>query len=558
MPTDFERSICNCDTPSVQAKTGAQQFARDENGSITILVLFMFVAVIVCVGIGVDYMRFEKERANLQYTLDRAVLAAADLDQKAEPKSVVRAYLERMGLLENVTSINVVNDVGYREVSATALSEFPTQFMHLSGVDTLAAPAASTAEESIGLAEISIVLDLSTSINDEVLRIATEKMVKSIAIKNKQWSDEISFSLIPYSSQVNAGRDLLNQYTLDRFHDHSNCVNFIDNEFSKPDLSTTRLLEQTAHFDPYTTSREPIEHPVCPTRKYSAILPFQNDPEVLLPYIRNLNKLSNPVADEDSGLDNGANWGLILLDPSTRPVLKALSTTEFADPEYTIPEKFQMQDRPMDYGSNVLKVMILVSDGDNTDQHMLNPSMRTTMSDFWYNPGTDTDPARFSIYQSNGNPNYWWPHDNSWQDHPYGNGNTHCSGNGGKVECVEAEEPGEAVQLSYVELLDLVSLEYIEHNIFTHSPSAYGQWEGKAFSKKSAVAKDQRTKHVCKAAKDEGVIIFSVSVEAPPAGRDVLENCASSDSHYYEADDAKLEKAFTSIASSVRMLRLTQ
>ncbi|WP_170519824.1 TadE/TadG family type IV pilus assembly protein [Ruegeria atlantica] len=552
MPMDFERSISNCVSPSVRTRKGVRHFASDESGALTIFALFMFLCIIATVGMGIDYMRFENKRADLQYTLDRSVLAAADLDQKGEPESVVRSYLETAGLLEHVTSINVVNDVGYREVSATALSEFPTQFMHLSGVDTLSAPAASTAEESVGLAEISIAMDVSTSIDLPALKAATKSIISQIGWKNDTWSNEISFSLIPYSSQVNAGADLLKYYNLDRFHHHSHCVNFIDNEFSKPDLSLTRVLEQTAHFDPYTETKEPIEHPVCPIRAGSAILPFQNNETVLHDYVDGLTKLANPVIDEDSGLDNGANWGLILLDPGTQPVIENLATPVAKGGDGIVPETFD--NRPLPYNSNVLKVLILVSDGDNTDQHMLNPSMRTTMSDIWYNEDAD----RFSVYQSNGTPMYWWPHDNSWQDHAYGDGNSRCTTKGSKTECVNEDEPGKAVQLSYVQLLKNVSLEYIENNIFTQSPSAYGQWEASAFSKKESTAKDQRTKHVCKAAKDEGVIVFSVSVNAPANGKKVLENCASSASHYYDASAPDLTNAFTSIASSVRMLRLTQ
>ncbi|WP_108860828.1 TadE/TadG family type IV pilus assembly protein [Ruegeria sp. Alg231-54] len=552
MPTKFVKSTSSSVSPAFGVWKGARRLASDEDGALTIFALLMFVAIVAFVGIGIDFMRYESERANLQYTLDRSVLAAADLDQKAEPESVVRSYLEKAGLLENLTNINVVNDTGYREVSATAQSEIQTQFMHLSGVDTLIAPATSTAEESVGAAEISIVLDVSTSIDLFQLKNATKNIITKIGKKNGHWSNEVSFSLIPYSSQVNAGADLLKYYNVDRFHGHSHCVNFTDNEFSKPDLSLTRVLEQTAHFDPYTETKEPIQNPVCPIRPGSAILPFQNNETVLHDYVDGLTKLSNPVADEDSGLDNGANWGLILLDPSTRPVINGLATPVSADGDGIVPEAFKY--RPMDYNSNVLKVLILVSDGDNTDQHMLNPSMRTTLSDLWYNEEAD----RFSVFQSNGTPMYWWPHDNSWQDHPYGNGDSRCTTKGSKTSCVKEDEPGKSVQLSYVELLNLVSLEYIENNIFTQSPSAYGQWESSAFSKKNAVAKDARTKHVCKAAKDEGVIVFSVSVNAPANGQKVLQGCASSASHYYDASAPDLTDAFTSIASSVRMLRLTQ
>ncbi|MEY8840730.1 pilus assembly protein TadG-related protein, partial [Cribrihabitans sp. XS_ASV171] len=114
-------------------------------------------------GIGIDLMRYERNRAALQYTLDRAVLAAADLDQSADPDTVVRDYLDQAGLLQYLTGITVEEGLGFRKVEASAESAFPTQFMHMSGVDTLNAPARSVAEESIGVVEISLILDVSGS-----------------------------------------------------------------------------------------------------------------------------------------------------------------------------------------------------------------------------------------------------------------------------------------------------------------------------------------------------------------------------------------------------------
>ncbi len=60
------------------SKRFGARFRRDEDGAIMLFSLFMFMMILFIGGSGVDLMRFETERAKLQSTLDRAVLAAAD------------------------------------------------------------------------------------------------------------------------------------------------------------------------------------------------------------------------------------------------------------------------------------------------------------------------------------------------------------------------------------------------------------------------------------------------------------------------------------------------
>ena len=56
-------------------------FLRREDGNLIIFSLFMIVGMLLFTGIAIDVMRSEVARTKLQNTLDRAVLAAADLDQ---------------------------------------------------------------------------------------------------------------------------------------------------------------------------------------------------------------------------------------------------------------------------------------------------------------------------------------------------------------------------------------------------------------------------------------------------------------------------------------------
>ncbi len=56
-------------------------FARDEDGGMIVFTLMFFVMMLILGGIAVDMVRFETTRSRLQGVSDRAILAAADLDQ---------------------------------------------------------------------------------------------------------------------------------------------------------------------------------------------------------------------------------------------------------------------------------------------------------------------------------------------------------------------------------------------------------------------------------------------------------------------------------------------
>ena len=133
-------------------------FHRDESGSLVIFSLFLFVTMLLVAGMAVDLMRYETHRARLQSTLDRAVLAAASLDQPLTPEEVVVDYFDRAQLSAyiNADDIDVVNTLTARQVTAVAAMDMPTTFMRLLGIDDLHAPAGGTAEESASRTEVSL------------------------------------------------------------------------------------------------------------------------------------------------------------------------------------------------------------------------------------------------------------------------------------------------------------------------------------------------------------------------------------------------------------------
>lgn len=190
-----------------RTKAGLQRFWRSEDGNSTIVCIYLCLAILLVTGGAIDVMRYEAVRTKMQHVLDRAVLAAADLDQEADPSAVVQDYAEKAGLGNALTGVTVEQGVNYRTVSATGRSDMDTLFMRMSGIDTLSAPGLSTAEEKIANVEISMVLDISGSMRDNNRMVNLKPAAKSFVDKVMTEESEgvTTLNLVPYAGQVNPG-----------------------------------------------------------------------------------------------------------------------------------------------------------------------------------------------------------------------------------------------------------------------------------------------------------------------------------------------------------------
>jgi len=133
------------------------RFRDDEDGGMIIFSLILFVLILTFGGMAVDLMRFETTRAQLQGTLDRATLAAADLDQTEDPATIVEDYFTKAGMIDFLDGAPIVDEgINYRIVTANASAEMPLFFYDLprvfmspftSGLTSLTVTGASTAED---------------------------------------------------------------------------------------------------------------------------------------------------------------------------------------------------------------------------------------------------------------------------------------------------------------------------------------------------------------------------------------------------------------------------
>ncbi len=93
---------------------------------------------------------------------------------------------------------------------------------------------------------------------------------------------------------------------------------------------------------------------------------------------------------------------------------------------------------------------------------------------------------------------------------------------------------------------------YLYRNVRSSSRSYY-YWY-----KYDAAQGDALLDNICDASKDAGIVIWSIGFEVDDHGADVMENCASSPSHFFRVEGIEISEAFDAIARQINQLRLTQ
>ena len=107
----------------------ATRFVKDEDGNVTIVSLAFMAAIGILSAIAWDLNSHEYHRVKLQQISDRAVLAAADLDQTLPARDLVRDYFVKSGYGDVVSQVNIEEGLNFRTVSVTVDGLVDTTFL---------------------------------------------------------------------------------------------------------------------------------------------------------------------------------------------------------------------------------------------------------------------------------------------------------------------------------------------------------------------------------------------------------------------------------------------
>ncbi len=481
-----------------QGRQETSRLLHDESGQISVFTLILFFLMIAFSGMAVDMMRHENARTELQQTTDRAILAAASMRQVRDPDVVVRDYFQKAGMIETLQTVDYDSDLDSSEVYVNARVPVETYFMRLMNVNLLNAFAAGKAEEGVSNIEISLVLDISGS-----MRFGTNgSQISKLRVAAKSFFNQILTTDARRTTSINvipyAGQVNVGPNLFEKLggvRTHSNSSCL---ELESADFTNAGLPPrgrgQVPHFMQWTIDNPTMDWGWCPQDR-TAIIVAENDKSRLDTFIDNVR------LHDGTGTMSGMKYGLLLLNPAMNPIFRALAEENVINDDFN--------DRPKAWstsvGADVQKYLIVMTDGQITDQ--------------------------------------WRPRNIGFRD-PDTNTRDDERVNG-------VNDPDTIDGIDYDLWNGTVELE--------RQPA-----DNRNGSARTTAAQNITSfTNQCNLAKANGVIVFSIAFNVTDAAaRSQMQNCASSASYYYNVpsndDGSAINGAFTSIALTIKQLRLTQ
>lgn len=552
----------------------AKAFCKDEDGGIMLLSLLLLFGMIAFGGISVDLANYERTRTFLQSHLDNAVLAAASLSQDLDPETVVISYLTSAGLDASLVEVETSTEeiggilVG-RTVQASLVGGLDTFFFRFFDVDSLGMTIASQATERVEDIEISLVLDVSGSMDwptsaggggrkIDLLKAAASDFVESILSEAEE--GRVSISIIPYSTKVNAGSSLLSHYSVSDEHDYSHCVDFNANDYSSLSISPAIELQRTGHFQfqGWSLSDQSQGQWVCRIDPGFSVTPFSNS----IPDLKW--QISQLSAEGSTSIDMGAKWGLALLDPSAQGPVSGLISSGLVDPAF--------QGRPHPHGADSnMKVLVIMTDGKNDDEFRLQPSFSEGDSGVIRTASTSGSHRYYSMeVTETGSANdgeaplgerYFYA------THPFGSQRIWDDNTLMNNPALAQYRP-QIVEsrLTWPEVWAEMSPVYFGYYLHGRQANSQGSWQSRMWShwdgmhyEISPGEKDNRLRSICSAARNAGVVTYTIGMEVTSASSlNLLKDCASTEAHYFDVEGLEISTTFDMIAASISMLRLTK
>ena len=543
-------------------------FCRDQDGALIIFGLMLFILMLMIGGLAVDLMRHENTRTRLQNTLDRSVLAAASLNQTRPPADVVRDYMLKAGLTEQLDSVQVTGNLSSsRSVSAVGVVDTKPIFLHMMGIDRFDATGASEARQTASNIEIVMVLDISGSMeaNNKManLKIAAKNFIDTVLDNDTHKS--VSIAIVPYNAQVNTGPDLAGVFTVNNRNGVANANCF---EPERAAFTTSLALSRTAPLSmaAYADIDSDTEHinkyygpetAIPNTDPYSYECTRNPDDDISLP--------SNDRAKLKAKIDGlqpwghtsitlGMKWGATMLDPSMRSAYTGFINT--GKMPATLPN------RPFDYGDPMAaKYVILMTDG----KHEVHRRITDT---FKYGPSgifKSAADGKYSVRIPNGYPGrpsaagtneYYVPHLNA-------------EGNADKPEYWRATAWNDGVEQGWQDIWKDLTPTYVAWQFHARalgtdrnrSIVSGDRFDAMVQVYATTADMDASLNQTCDFVKAQGVTVFGIAFEAPARGETAIRNCSTdgaNGSHYFDVTGTQINTAFSAIASTISQLKLTQ
>lgn len=517
---------------SLVNKFSKSVLSRDESGSIICFTMVVFSMMMLSGGAAIDLARYENSRSTLQYNLDRAVLAAASLKQQRDPNVVVQDYMSRIEMNEEFDVTVSANVTSFsRTVSATAVAEVDMWFLSMAGINDMDARAVSRAQEAKSNLEISLVLDVSGSMGSNSrlanLKVAAKDFVDTMLADVEP--NSVAISIVPFNSNTSPSQGLFDAINVLETHQYTNCLDFTDASFSDAAIDPMVAVNQAVYTSLYGSFQSlHLPSSSCNDEEYFQILPYASDAATLHTKIDSLQAAGNTAGHV------GMKWGLALMDPKFQPVVDSLILDGDVAPGLTrLPVAYD------DVDTN--KIIVMMSDGANTTEFRMGAGYGSGKSDLFEVTRSTGEPLHY--LRKPGTLQYYDIANDTWLSQSAFNAlGTTLSGFTASRQMDWPEAWGNMSTYYYYSVTGSTG----PWNDFLNGTARNG-WEANPLMSDS-----------CDAAADEGVTVYTIGFETNTSAETELRNCASSVSHFYDADGTEISEVFNAIAASILKLKLTQ
>lgn len=563
---DFNRTDISRKSRSLRhiwrnARKAAIGFRGSEDGGMLVFALILVFVMILIGGMAIDFMRYEYDRTRIQALADTSALSAASLRRtgvaEVEAEEIVSDWFTKAGLQDSLVNVRGTGTLNQRSVLIDTKTRTLPLFLHMAGLEELKSVGGGEAIEARTNVEISLVVDISGSMEGSKLRALKDAAVEFVEELLDETSEErVSISLVPYNGQVNIGQDLRNRYNITDRHNLSYCVDLPSSSYNQTALSPSLAMRQHVFADTYNTSDssnswnttyrspEQVTNRWCLANSANQIRPLSNNPVQLASQINNL------VAIGATSIDAGLRWGAALIDPSARPVVSSLAYAG------RVPEVFE--GRPVAYDdADTKKVIVLMTDGEHFPNEYVAAGYRGGASPIYKH----TD-GYYSIFHESqaGTRKFWVPHLGQWLSHRWAG--RPCG------SCTPTVPSGSGTAMTWAEVWAEMRLQWVANQFYRRALGGTHQsWIDRLRVREGTLigsgphevsAMDQRLLRLCTSLKREKVMVFGIAFSAPAGGANLLRSCANDGRFIDAANDAELRAAFRSITRQIISLRLTQ
>jgi hypothetical protein len=520
--------------------------------------LFILITMLIVAGMGVDLMRYESQRTGLQSGLDRGVLAAANPIETRDATMVVESYMRAQTQPFDSVQVSAVTSPTERSVSGLVHANLNTIFLKLLGIEELDMEIRSTAAVGAGKLEVMLVLDTSLSMASEN-RLANMQAAAGQLINTAFAGGNTVMGIVPYSTNVNLGSDVMDLFpnlANRSFDPPINCTFMPSSVYTTNYVSPSTPLDAMniadtesttdltgAYLAPALGTPESLGGR-CPAGANEMVLGART-PEAALSVVQGL------VPFGETAINTGMRWATNFLSPDSAPEYRALMAAGALPTDPTIiPDSY--------YTEGSQKIIVLMTDGNHTPENRVAQAYKRGQSPIVRSTADGLYSIELPKIEYVTNPDgtsglrvvnrYWVPHLGLWQDTAYDAG--------GGTSRLNWAEVWETFRMSYV-AQQFYARAYsggsplVAGIIYEHQMSVFREVA-------STIAMDNMLDNVCRKARDNGIIVFAISYEAPPEGQALMANCATTPNHYYSAESTTIDEVFTSVGNSITNLRLTQ